>query len=320
MNEQDGYLLFADGMVNRGSEVAVVSANQRGGLSGSRFQNECFEKEIRVLSQGLLSLSEGTFAEKGFVEKFQFMEGLQKQLEGGVQEAPFLFLKRLHGAFRGKGAGRSMINGTIPAPFLEKIIELIREDPFPRIRVAAVKVLIRLGEPQVLGTALEDYLLGLLNEEALSGCTVLDFMVEHFGHRALWSVLCFLEEQDTRCPSSVLRLMEALCEEHLTGLDVKWALMQLKKQMIRQNQSGAGPARQSCLELMSTLNKFEYARLANFQRQMEVSRHEQKAANKSTKKGKEGETKTEDADSQGTLEKRLLRIRCGRGLFIHGGG
>ncbi len=187
------------------------------------------------LLQGWLeSLSGEAFREMGFMEKRRLFEGILEVLGEGEEE-PRGRSGDASGEERGAGEGMA-------AEFVARIREIIREDPFPRIRISAVRVLMALGAPERLGTVVEDYLAGTEDADGLSACTALQFLFTHFGGTCLPGVLERLRERREPPPSALLRLAEGFCRTHFQGLDLRWAMMQLRGASASGSRDGAREA------------------------------------------------------------------------------
>jgi hypothetical protein len=149
------------------------------------------------------------------------------------------------GGEEGRGNGKTRLEPGIPGPVDRgmdrfpvcvgrNLVKVARGDPFPRVRRAAVRVLIRLGDPDPLGARLQDYLCGLLSANAVSSCTVLQFILTRFGPSSLKWVIVYMDEQGRKFSPVMIRLLEGYCEEAPKGLDPQWGLMQLKKRCLQE--------------------------------------------------------------------------------------
>jgi len=142
------------------------------------------------------------------------------------------------------------------------LMEIARTDPFPRVRRAAVRVMIRFKHPILPDARLEDYLPGLLSRNPVFACAVLRFIVEHFGPGSLKWVIVYLDYQGRRFPPLMLRMLEGLCEEVLRGLDAQWMLMQLRRRCLKEPQDPAqGGVEPWEAEILGALQSWEYARI-----------------------------------------------------------
>jgi hypothetical protein len=219
---------------------------------------------VRVFP-GILSLRKGDFHDQGFTEKHDSLCALRKCMEqerGGLRSTVLQVIRLVFA--KGRGA-REKVSEEMPGRFVSSIVDIVQNDPFPRVRVLSVLVLMRMGDPMALGTRLEDYLYGLLSEDVVTACSVLHFIMERFPSQSLRAVIRYLCGQDRPLPLMTVRVLEGFCETHLKKLDVKWALMHLRKHCSRQQGVGAEAQKKLMQDFLGSLGPWELARLSELE-------------------------------------------------------
>jgi len=208
-------------------DAAGLKPSPRRDLVEQLFLDEGCPREMAGLLPGLLQLEEEWFRGRGFSEQAAFWEALQSALEGGPEGAPRVVLRLLRSVFPAAGDEGPANREGVPAAFVSLVLAHVRRNPFPRLRLAAVQVLMRLGSPGELGTIPGDYLIGLHSPNAVSACGVFNFILNGFGPAALLEVVAFLGRAEKSLPRVLWHLAEASCEEHFRALDHKRLLFHL---------------------------------------------------------------------------------------------
>jgi len=215
------------------------------------------------LRDRLLPLCEDRFLPLGFTQKMEALQALEALLETGTRErAPSLESRPIalqwdcpsasclrDGllATRHPPAPRAPVAvsgpvGRFPRCLAPRLLEAVRTDPFPRVRRAAVRVMVRietwappdssiegsLPGPGPQDACIEDYLPGLVSRDPVSACAVLLFVVRRFGPGALQRIIAYVDAQGCGFPPVMLRLLDGLCEEGLHGADLYRVRMQLR--------------------------------------------------------------------------------------------
>lgn len=197
-----------------------------------------FQERIRPIC-------EGTFPRLGFTQKMSVLDALQALLEtarregaaslpcqpttpgcicsGDASPSDGLFDTRFPpGGTDGPPAGSKAVAlpaGRFPLCLAPRFLETVRTDPFPRVRRAAVRLMIRV-EPQALpGSCIEDYLSGLEGGDAVSACAVLLFIVRRFGPGSVMRVIEHMDARGAGIPPAMIHLLEGICEGDLHGVD-----------------------------------------------------------------------------------------------------
>ena len=265
--------------------------------------------EISRILPGLMALYQGRFQKLGFYEKFGLLNSLQEQLKAEDGNASFHISKMLQIIFDEPGSEKGLPVLPMQKRLASKIKEIARTDPYPRVRLSAVLVLIRFGDPKILETRLEEYLPGLTHPDAVSACAVLHFIMRHYDSRALKPVILHLGHQKKPLPVTLIRLLEAFCEESLKGLDAKWALIQIKGYATEQGESVRTPETQIQFGFLPDIEKARRRCSTPSAPRKRMRDSQKKRISNTEESRKEQEASEAEEDSRKSLAKRFSRIR-----------
>lgn len=184
----------------------------------------------------LRPLCAGSFPGLGFTHKMKVLDALRGLLESEARQGrnpretgPGV---RAHPCQRGACLQESLFAAgpaaSFPRCLAPVLLETVRNDPFPRVRRAAVRAMIRIEPPVLPGAGIEDYLPGLLGRDAVSTCAVALFIVRLFGPASVMRVVDYMNAQGVGLPPALGRLLEGVCEEEMDGMDPLRARMLLR--------------------------------------------------------------------------------------------
>lgn len=209
---------------------------------------------FRILP-GLMMLYKGRFQHLGFHEKFYFLQDLQRQLEASHGNTLFHYCRMLELIFHESSGEEVGSKLSIQTSFAARVLETVRSDPYPRVRIAAVLVLIRFRDPEICDFRLNDLLQGLLHRDAVAACAVLRFIMKQYGAHAVKPLILHLGNRHEALPAVLLRLLEMYCEELCKGLDAKWAYMQIKQLSTEQKASPRVSERQVEFGFLASMDR-----------------------------------------------------------------
>jgi len=302
-------------MIGQTLDSAGLKPSQKRSLIEHLLLNEGHLREISSLLPGLLSLHGGRFEDLGFFEQAAFWGALQSCLGNGPAGAPFYLHRLLRIVFlEAGGEGRASPEG-IPGLFVSRVREVVQQDPYPRVRIAAAQVLMRFGAPRELGTSLQDYLIGLLSPNAVSACGVLNFVISHFGSAAIREAMTYLNRAGRTLPPVLAHLLEAACEEHFSPLEFKRMMFQLGSREARSGTiaaPGDGPAEAGTCKLGPGERAQQQESLLFQSRRQEPASPDRGARHAGAQsRGREGEGGGAPV-ARGNVQRRFSRIRSGR--------
>jgi len=222
-------LSYQSELVKLALDLPGLSAAGKREVIDLLFSHEGQLAEIHGVFRGLGLLAGGGFVRGGLREKQRFLSDLRRHLEGR-DEKTLSAVYRLLGILSGaSGMDAAAIRREAAHGMAERVLEVARTDPCPRIRVGALLVLLHLGAPGAVGACLEDYLPGVHAENAMDACEIVRFIVEAFGPAGLKRVILHLGTAGKPLPLVVAAQVELLCETHLPGLDAVWGVIELDR-------------------------------------------------------------------------------------------
>ena len=310
MQEQEFTLQLQKRLTNQILETAGLSRSGKLKLIDYLLKSEARLGEISRVLPGLMALYQCRFQKLGFYEKFGLLNSLQEQLKADDGDGPLHISRMLQIIFDESGSEKGESVLPMQKRLVSRIKEIARTDPYPRVQLSAVLVLIRFGDPGVLGCCLEDYLPGLMQPDVVSACAVLHFIMRHYGSGALKPVILHIGRLKKPVPVALLRLIEAFCEDSLKGLDVKWALIQIKGFATEQGEAVQTQATQLNFGFLPDIEKARRRSGAPSHPGSPRRKSQKKRRNAATEeRGTMQEDVEAEENSKKSLAKRFSRIR-----------